>query len=145
MSDQWKSSQSPELIKKLIEEARRVREFAYAPYSGFQVGAALLAKDGTIFTGCNVEVSNFSATVCAERTAVVKAVSQGMQDFTAVAVIADRPVPVSPCGQCRQTLNQFAPEMEVIMATTQSDEIEIMKLSDLLPRASNKVKLPCQK
>lgn len=135
MLNEFRSQLSPEMVQKLIGEARKARKFAYAPYSGVQVGAALLAKDGTIFTGCNVEVSNFSATVCAERTAVVKAVSTGVQEFMAMAVIADRPVPVSPCGQCRQTLNQFAPEMEVIMATTQSDEIEIMKLSDLLPRA----------
>jgi len=143
MANEFKSKLRPEMVNKLIAEARQAREFAYAPYSRFQVGAALLAKDGSIFTGCNVEVSNFSATVCAERTAVVKAVSQGVKEFTAIAVIADRPTPCSPCGQCRQTLNQFAPEMEVIMATTQSDEIEVMKLSDLLPRASN-LKLPCE-
>jgi len=143
MANEFKSKLRPEMVNKLITEARQAREFAYAPYSRFQVGAALLAKDGSIFTGCNVEVSNFSATVCAERTAVVKAVSQGVKEFTAIAVIADRPTPCSPCGQCRQTLNQFAPEMEVIMATTQSDEIEVMKLSDLLPRASN-LKLPCE-
>jgi cytidine deaminase len=143
MPSEFKSKLSPEMLQKLIAEARKARQFAYAPYSHVQVGAALLAKDGTIFTGCNVEVSNFSATVCAERTAVVKAVSQGVQEFTAVAVIADRPVPVSPCGQCRQTLNQFGPEMEVIMATTQSDEVEIMSVSELLPRAF-KLKPPSQ-
>ncbi len=135
MSSEFKSKLSAETVKKLIEEARKAREFAYTPYSGVKVGAALLAKDGTIFTGCNVEVSNYSATVCAERTAVVKAVSEGMTEFSAVAVIADRPEPCSPCGQCRQTLNQFAPEMEVIMATTQSDEVEIMSIAELLPRA----------
>ena len=143
MSEEQKTNLSTPVINQLIEEARKAREFAYAPYSGFQVGAALMAKDGKIFRGCNVEVSNFSATICAERTAVVKAVSEGYQEFVAVAVIADRPVPVSPCGQCRQTLNQFSPDMEVIMATTQSDEIEVMNLSDLLPRAS-RLKLPCQ-
>ena len=135
MSTEFKSKLSAETVRKLIEKARKAREFAYAPYSGVQVGAALLAKDGKIFTGCNVEVSNYSATVCAERTAVVKAVSQGVTEFIAVAVIADREAPCSPCGQCRQTLNQFAPEMEVIMATTQSDEVEIMSISELLPRA----------
>lgn len=135
MTSELKSKLSTEMIKKLIEEARKAREFAYVPYSGVKVGAALLAKDGTIFTGCNVEVSNYSATVCAERTAVVKAVSEGVTDFSAVAVIADREAPCSPCGQCRQTLNQFAPEMEVIMATTQSDEVEIMSAAELLPKA----------
>lgn len=143
MAEANKSTLNPEMIKHLIEEARKAREFSYSPYSRFKVGAALLAKDGTIITGCNVEVSNFSATVCAERTAVVKAVSEGMQEFSAVAVIADLPVPCSPCGQCRQILNQFAPDMDVIMATTQSDEIEIMKVSDLLPRQERR-KLPCE-
>jgi cytidine deaminase len=143
MPEEQKTNLSTTVINQLIEEARKAREFAYAPYSGFQVGAALMAKDGKVFCGCNVEVSNFSATICAERTAVVKAVSEGYQEFVAVAVIADRPVPVSPCGQCRQTLYQFGPDMDVIMATTQGDEIEVMKLSDLLPRAS-RLKLPCQ-
>lgn len=135
MSVGFKSTLSPEMVRKLIAEARKAREYAYAPYSGMKVGAALLAKDSSIFTGCNVEVSNYSATVCAERTAVVKAVSAGVTEFRAVAIIADREAPCSPCGQCRQTLNQFAPEMEVIMATTQSDEVEIMSVAELLPRA----------
>lgn len=135
MVNEIKSKLSAKTIRELIEEARKAREFAYAPYSGVQVGAALLAKDGRIFSGCNVEVSNYSATVCAERTAVVKAVSEGVQEFSAVAVIANREVPCSPCGQCRQTLNQFAPEMEVIMATTQSDEVEVMSVAELLPRS----------
>ena len=130
-------------ISLLIEEARKAREFAYAPYSRFLVGAALMTTDGHIFRGCNVENSNFSATICAERTALVKAVSEGYQDFVAIAVIAERPMPTSPCGQCRQTLSQFGLELDVIMATTQSDEVEVMKLSDLLPRAS-RLKLPCQ-
>jgi len=138
-----KTTLDQQTISFLIEEARKAREFAYAPYSRFLVGAALMTTDRHIFRGCNVEISNFSATICAERTAVVKAVSEGYQDFIAVAVIADRPMPTSPCGQCRQTLNQFSPEMEVIMATTQSGEVEVMKLSDLLPRASH-LKLPCQ-
>jgi cytidine deaminase len=127
----------------LIEEARKAREFAYAPYSRFLVGAALMTTNGQIFRGCNVEISNFSATICAERTALVKAVSEGFQSFMAIAVIADRPMPTSPCGQCRQALSQFGLEMEVIMATTQSEEIEVMKLSELLPR-SFLMKLPCQ-
>jgi cytidine deaminase len=143
MSEEHKTKLSAAVITQLISDARKARGFAYAPYSGFQVGAALLTKDGKVFSGCNVEVSNFSATICAERTAVVKAVSEGYQEFVTIAVIADRPVPVSPCGQCRQTLNQFGADMEVIMATTQSDEIEVMKLSDLLPRAS-RLKLPCE-
>jgi cytidine deaminase len=143
MPEEQKLKISTAVITQLIGEARKAREFAYAPYSGFQVGAALMTKEGKVFCGCNVEISNFSATICAERTAVVKAVSEGYQDFIAIAVIADRPMPTSPCGQCRQALNQFSPDMEVIMATTQSDEIEVMSLSDLLPR-SFRMNLPCQ-
>jgi cytidine deaminase len=94
-----------------------------------------MTNDGHIFSGCNVENSNFSATICAERTALVKAVSEGFQEFLAIAVIADRPLPTSPCGQCRQALSQFGLDIDVIMATTQNDEIEVMKLSELLPKS----------
>ncbi len=143
MPEEKKTKLSHAIIIQLISDARKAREFAYAPYSGFQVGAALMTKDGKVFSGCNVEISNFSTTICAERTALVKAVSEGYQEFVAIAVIADRPMPTSPCGQCRQALNQFGPDMEVIMATTQNDEIEVMSLSDLLPR-SFRMNLPCQ-
>jgi len=130
-----KKSLDKQKISLLIEEARKAREFAYAPYSHFFVGAALMTNDGHIFSGCNVENSNFSATICAERTALVKAVSEGFQEFLAIAVIADRPLPTSPCGQCRQALSQFGLDIDVIMATTQNDEIEVMKLSELLPKS----------
>ena len=133
--EEQKINLSKQQIALLIGDARKAREFAYAPYSLFLIGAALMTNDGHIFSGCNVEISNFSATICAERTALVKAVSEGYQEFLAIAVIADRPLPTSPCGQCRQALSQFGLDMDVIMATTQSDEIEVMKLSDLLPRS----------
>ena len=125
---------NPELIQKLVDMAKAAREFAYAPYSNFLVGAALLTSDGHIFTGCNVENSNYSASICAERTAVVKAVSEGYRKFRAIAIIADRPVPTSPCGQCRQVLSQFGMDVDVIMATTRHDQVEIMNLSELLPK-----------
>jgi cytidine deaminase len=124
----------PEVMQKLIEAARKAREFAYSPYSNILVGAALLTSDGKIFTGCNVENSNYSATICAERTAVVKAVSEGYRDFQAIAIIADRPVPTSPCGVCRQVLSQFNREMPVIMATVRNDLVDIMTVSELLPK-----------
>ena len=135
MPEEQKINLSKQQIESLIGDARKARKFAYAPYSHFLVGAALMTADGHIFSGCNVENSNFSATICAERTALVKAVSEGYQDFIAIAVIADRPLPTSPCGQCRQALSQFGLDIDVIMATTQSDEIEVMKLSELLPKS----------
>jgi cytidine deaminase len=124
----------PETIKNLVDTAKRAREFAFAPYSKNFVGAALLTSDGHIFSGCNVENSNFSATICAERTAIVKAVSEGYRKFRAIAIIADRPVPTSPCGQCRQALSQFGMDVDVIMATMRNDQVEIMNLSELLPK-----------
>jgi cytidine deaminase len=127
-------SLDPEMIRELVETAKKTREFAYAPYSNILVGAALLTEDGLIFSGCNVENSNYAGTICAERTAVVKAVSEGYRNFRAIAIIADRPVPTSPCGFCRQVLGQFGMDIDVIMATTQSEAFEIMKMSDLLPK-----------
>lgn len=97
----------------LIAQAQQVQEQAYAPYSGYQVGAALLGKSGRIYTGCNVENAVLSETICAERTAVVKAVSEGERDFVAVAV-ATRDGG-SPCGACRQVLSEFASDLLVLM------------------------------
>lgn len=123
----------PATVHELVEAAKKARSFAYAPYSNIFVGAALLTEDGRVFTGCNVENSNYAGTICAERTAVVKAVSEGHRRFSAIAIVSDRPVPTSPCGFCRQVLSQFGMDTEVIMATTLHDEVKIMKLSDLLP------------
>jgi len=123
-----------DVISTLIEEAKKARQFAFAPYSNNLVGSALLTMDGRIYTGCNVENSNFSATICAERTAVVKAVSEGHRKFRAIAIVADRPVPTSPCGQCRQFLAQFGLDIDVIMANIQSNTVDIMSLDVLLPR-----------
>lgn len=122
-------------IQRLVEHARSARSFARVPTSGFAVGAALLAEDGTIYSGCNVEIASVLYSICAERTALVKAVSEGQQKFSAVAVVADSDVPVSPCGQCRQALFDFDPELVVIMATTRSEQVQMMKISDLLPHA----------
>lgn len=116
---------------KLITLARQARQRAYAPYSHYQVGAALLAEDGAIFTGCNVENTSYGATICAERTAVVKAVSEGALRFTAIAIVT--PNGVSPCGICRQVLYEFGPEMTVIMADAEGHVRHEMALRDLLP------------
>ena len=92
----------------LFAEARKAADFAYVPYSKFRVGAALLCEDGSIITGCNVENRSFGLTICAERTAVVKAVSQGLKSYKALAVSTpDSKVPVGPCGACRQVLSEF--------------------------------------
>jgi cytidine deaminase len=95
-------------MDELFEEARKAAVAAYAPYSGFRVGAALLAEDGTVFSGCNVENRSFGLTICAERTAVTKAVSEGRRIFKALAIAApDSQIPVGPCGACRQVLSEF--------------------------------------
>ena len=95
-------------MEKLFTEARKAADLAYAPYSKFRVGAALLAGDGTVFTGCNVENRSFGLTICAERTAAVKAVSSGQRSFIALAISTpDSEIPVGPCGACRQVLSEF--------------------------------------
>ncbi len=105
------------LIQKLLAVARQAREAAYAPYSGdFQVGAAVLTADGQIFTGCNIENASFGASMCAERVAIFTAVAAGQRQIKALAVIADTPQPITPCGLCRQVLSEFSPDCQVIMA-----------------------------
>ncbi|MGE0394936.1 MAG: cytidine deaminase, partial [Vicinamibacterales bacterium] len=102
----------------LIAAARAVRLNAEARYSGFKVGAALEAEDGTIITGCNVENATYGLTVCAERVAVFKAISEGHRRFRKVAVVADAATPTPPCGACRQILWEFGGDLEVILANT---------------------------
>lgn len=121
--------------KQLIKEALDAREMAYVPYSTFKVGAALLAKDGTVYKGCNIENAGYSMTNCAERTAFFKAVSEGVRDFVKLAVVADTEGPVSPCGACRQVISEFCdPEMEVILTNLNGDT-QVTTVKDLLPGA----------
>ena len=128
---------------ELIKEAFAAREKAYSPYSGFSVGAALLCKNGKIYTGCNIENSGYSATNCAERTAFFKAVSEGENEFVKIAVVGgekDKPIEnyCPPCGICRQVMKEFcAPDFEIIMAKSEEDFVS-MTLSELLPMAFDK-------
>jgi len=120
--------------EKLIQKAKEVRARAYAPYSNFLVGAALLGYNGNIFTGCNVENASFGLTICAERGAVAKALSQGVKEFKKIAIIADSSSYCFPCGACRQVLYEFAPQLEVIAAKSDRD-YEVVSLHSLLPQA----------
>ncbi len=106
------------------------REKAYAPYSGFRVGAALLTRSGRVFTGANVENASYGLSVCAERVAAFKAVAEGEREFEAIAVATGNGV--LPCGACRQVLNEFGPDMRVIVADAEGN-MRTYRLSDLLP------------
>ncbi|MFZ9936647.1 MAG: cytidine deaminase [Luteolibacter sp.] len=119
--------------ESLLAEAWRVRDRAYAPYSEFAVGAALRATDGRVFTGCNVENLSYGLTMCAERVALASAIAAGAREFTALAVVADTKVPISPCGACRQVMAEFHVP-RVILAS--HDERLDFSLAELLPRAS---------
>lgn len=119
---------------QLIAAAKRAREAAYVPYSHFPVGAALLAADGTLFTGCNIENASFGLTNCAERTAVFKMASEGHRRFQAIAIIADTEGPCSPCGACRQVMSEFAPDARVIL-TNLRGETQVTTVRELLPGA----------
>lgn len=123
--------------KKLISAAKAAQKKAYAPYSKFRVGAALLASNGKVFTGCNVENASYGISCCAERTALFKAISEGVKSFTAIAVVTDMSTPCFPCGICRQALYEFSPNLEVIAATLGGD-YEIEGLHNLLPHAFTK-------
>lgn len=118
----------------LVKAAADVQKNAHAPYSGFKVGAALLAKNGEVFTGCNVENASYGDAICAEKVAVIKAISEGVGDFSKMVVFSDAEEPASPCGSCRQILFEFNPDLLVIMANSKSKIVE-MKISDLLPNA----------
>ena len=117
--------------KELIRSAFQARKRAYTPYSRFQVGAALLAKNGTVYQGCNIENASYGLTNCAERTAIFKAVSEGHTKFKAIAVVADTEGPCSPCGACRQVISEF--EIPYIIMANLKGDYTVVELDELLP------------
>ena len=127
-----------DVIEKLIETALAQRAFSYTPYSGFKVGAALMAKDGTIYTGCNIENSAYGPSNCAERTAFFKAVSEGVREFRAICVVGGKGESLTeyaaPCGVCRQVMMEFCrpEEFEIILAKNKK-EYDVYPLKELLP------------
>jgi cytidine deaminase len=122
------------VLHQLISAAREASTWAYCPYSKFRVGAALLTAEGKIVSGCNVENASYGLTVCAERTAVYGAVAQGHQRIQAIVIYTPTPIPSAPCGACRQVLNEFAPEADVISICDGRDEIR-MTARELFPKA----------
>ncbi|MGE0446117.1 MAG: cytidine deaminase [Vicinamibacterales bacterium] len=118
----------------LVRAARRARRHARAPFSGFKVGAALETADGTIVTGCNIENASYGLTMCAERVAMFKALSEGHRRFRRIAIVADAATPTPPCGACRQILWEYGGDLEVILANTRR-ETGRHQMRDLLPRA----------
>jgi cytidine deaminase len=116
----------------LVAAARAAREKAHAPYSKFKVGAALETADGRVFTGCNIENATYGLTLCAERVAMFKAMSEGYREFTRIAVVADTEDPTPPCGPCRQILWEFGGDLEVLLANLE-DEKGRVHLHELLP------------
>ena len=119
--------------KELIARAAEFRRHAYAPYSGFAVGAALLARSGRIYGGVNVENASYPVGICAERAAIAAAVAAGEQEFEALAIIADSPEPCAPCGMCRQMIVEF-PITRIILANTAGD-MRVLTPAELLPYA----------
>lgn len=117
---------------ELLDQARAARLRAYAPFSKFPVGAALLTRGGRVFTGCNVENISFGLTVCAERVAVFTAVAAGERDFESIAIVAESKTPVVPCGACRQVLAEFSPNLRVLSGRPEGEGVE-MNLANLLP------------
>lgn len=126
------------LVETLIEQAMEQLQFSYAPYSGFKVGAALLAKDGTVYGGCNIENASYTPTNCAERTAFFKAVSEGVREFDAICIVGGKEGILteyaSPCGVCRQVMMEFCnPDTFQIILATSKEQYEIFTLGELLP------------
>ncbi len=122
------------MLEKLIAAAWSVRENAYAPYSHFAVGAAVLTAEGHIYTGCNIENISYGLTNCAERTAIFQAVAHGEREFTHLAICTDTDTWTAPCGACRQVMLEFAPQMQVIMVNSRGERKQL-SVAELMPDA----------
>ena len=123
-----------DLKKKVRQSAKEAAKFAYAPYSNFQVGAAVLFKNGTIESGCNVENASFGLTICAERNAIAKGISKGAKEIALIVVYTPTPKPTSPCGACRQVINEFGAGCDIESICDGGDTIA-MSSNKLLPQA----------
>lgn len=121
------------MIQKAIEQAKLASVTAYAPYSNFKVGAAVVAKSGEVYTGCNVENSSYSLTCCAERVAIFNAISNGENGFHCIVIFANIEQPISPCGACRQVMSEFFDEKTVIYLMNRSSDIIETTINELLP------------
>lgn len=120
--------------RDLIAKAKDALKYSYSPYSHFAVGAALLGIDGQVFTGCNIENASFGATNCAERTAIFKAVSEGIKDFSAIAVVCSGSQPAYPCGICRQVMSEFFnPDTRIIVED--GDRLRTYTMTEILPES----------
>jgi cytidine deaminase len=134
LSPEARREPTPDTWSQLRQRAASAMERAYAPYSQFRVGAALLTSDGSVVEGCNVENASFPAGTCAERVAVGAAIARGLREFVALAVVTESTEPTPPCGVCRQVLMEFAPELPVLSATLGGAEAR-WSVSELLPHA----------
>ena len=139
MTDFSHNSSTDQRWAELLNQALEARNYSYSPYSKYKVGAALLTKSGKVYTGCNIENVGHSAAVCAERTAIFKAVSEGETDFAAIAVATENSG--SPCGVCRQVMREFASDLIVIIGDV-TGQYQVLTLSDLLPYSFGPENLP---
>nr|WAY00085.1 cytidine deaminase [uncultured bacterium] len=130
------SKKESALLDDLVQRAKKVRKNAYAPYSKYKVGAALMTKSGKVFEGCNVENASFGATICAERGAIMQMIAAGESKPVAIAIVTQGDEPASPCGICRQVLSEFAPDLLIALVGLGSKDGEVgkvVRLGELLP------------
>ena len=121
-------------IKELIEKSFEAQNRSYAPYSNFHVGASLLGKSGKLYLGANIENASYGATICAERVAMCKAISEGEKDFVAICITCSNKTEAFPCGICRQFMREFSPNMSIIIATS-LDSYNVYTLEEMLPHS----------
>jgi cytidine deaminase len=121
--------------KDLLKIARDILKFSYSPYSNFPVGAVLLTKNGKIYTGVNIENASYGLTICAERVAIFKAISEGEKEFLKIVIVGKDGNGVPPCGACRQVMMEFSPKMEVLLYNSHEDSFNKYKVEDLLPHS----------